>query len=68
MYYLTYEAGGDLVIGNPRILHFSVLVVEFESRRDEILNLFAKYENDQLLRAPSVCRHNSTRVDEGRKS
>ena len=36
---------------NPRI----VLVLEFEFRRDEILNLFLKkYKNDQLLRACSV--------------
>jgi len=32
------------------------------------LNLFAKIKKDQLLRAPSVGKHNSTRVDEGRKS
>ena len=47
-----------------------VLVREFESRRDEILNLFAKIikKEDQLLRAPSVGKHNSTRVEEARKS
>ena len=45
-----------------------VMVREFESRRGEILNLFAKIKKDQLLRAPSVSKHNSTRVDEGRKS
>ena len=45
-----------------------VLVREFESRRREILHLFAKIKKDQLLRAPSVGRHNSTRVDEGRNS
>ena len=46
-----------------------VLVREFESRRGEILNLFAKMKKkDQLLRASSVGKHNSTRVDEGRKS
>ena len=44
-----------------------VLVREFESRRGEILNLCAKIKKDQLLRAPSVGKHNSTRVDEGRK-
>ena len=46
------------------------LVLEFESRRREILNLFAKMEKkkDQLLKAPSVGRHNLTRVDEERKS
>ena len=52
--------------GSPRMI--AVLVREFESRRGEILNLFAKIKNDQLLRAPSVGKHNSTRVDEGRKS
>ena len=47
-----------------------VLVREFESRRGEILNLLAKKKKkNQLLRAPinSVGKHNSTRVDEGRK-
>ena len=39
--------------------------VEFESRRDQILNSFPQSKKDQLLRAPSVGRHNSTRVDEG---
>ena len=51
--------------GSPRML--LVLVREFESRRGEILNLFAKKKN-QLLRATSVGKHNSTRVEEGRKS
>ena len=45
-----------------------VLVREFESRRGEILNLFAKIKKDQLLKAPRVGKHNSTRVDERRKS
>ena len=45
-----------------------VLVLEFESRRGEIVNFFAEIKMDQLLRAPGVGRHNSTRVDEGRKS
>ena len=48
-----------------------VLVREFESRRGDILNLFAKKKKkkrDELLRAPSVGKHNSTAVDEGRKS
>ena len=31
-----------------------VWVREFETRRGEILNLFAKKKKDQLLRAPSV--------------
>ena len=44
------------------------LVRELESRRGEISNLYAKIKKDQLLRAPSVGKHNSTRVDEGRKS
>ena len=54
--------------GNPRML--LVLVREFEPRRGEIFGLFAKIKKDQLLRAPnnSVGKHNSTRVDEGRKS
>ena len=50
--------------GYPRIL--LALVLEFDAHRGEIL------KKDQLLRAPtinsSVGRHNSTRVDEGRKS
>ena len=44
------------------------LVGEFESSRGEILNLFAKIKKDQLLRAPTVGKHNSTRVHEGRKN
>ena len=53
--------------GSPRML--LVLVREFESRRGEILNLFEKKKKkDQLLRAPSLGKHDSTRVDEGRKS
>ena len=53
--------------GSPRML--LALVREFESRRGEILNLFAKKKKkDELLRAPSVGKHNSTRGDEGRKS
>ena len=43
------------------------LVLEFETYRGEILDLFAIIEKGQFLRAPSVGRHNSTRVDEGRK-
>ena len=43
-----------------------VSVREFECRRGEILNLFAKIKKDQQLRAPSVGRHNWTRVDEAR--
>ena len=52
--------------GNPRIL--LVLVREFESRRGGALKLLAKIKTDQLLRAPGVGIHYSTRVDEGRKS
>ena len=49
-----------------------VLILEFESYRGEILNLFAKkYPKDELLRAPinrdSVGWRDSARVDEGRK-
>ena len=45
-----------------------VLVRQFESRRGEILILFVKKkQKDQLLRAPSVGKRNSTRVDEGRE-
>ena len=45
-----------------------VLVCEFEPRHGEILNFICGNEKDQqLLRAPSVGKHNSTRVDEGRK-
>ena len=45
------------------------LVLEFESRRGEVLKLLAKIRKDQLLRAPtrSVSRLNSTRVDEEKK-
>ena len=54
--------------GSPRML--LALVREFESRRGEILNLFAKKKRKKikLPRAPSVGKHSSTRVDEGRKS
>ena len=52
--------------GNPRML--LVLVLEFESRRGEHLNVFAKIKKNQLLGARSVGRHNSTRVDERKKS
>ena len=45
-----------------------VFAREFESRRGEILNVFAKIKKDQLLRAPSVGKHNSTGVDEERNS
>ena len=50
-----------------------VLVREFESRRGEISNILSKKKRkekkgSQLLRAPSVGKHNSTRVDEGSKS
>ena len=45
-----------------------VSVREFESRRGEILNLFAKKNYQQLLRAPSVGKHSSTQVHEGKKS
>ena len=44
-----------------------VLVLELESRRGEILHVSAK-KKDQLLRAPSVGRHDSTRVNEATKS
>ena len=56
--------------GNPRNatrVGLLELVREFESRRGDNLNLFTKIINDQLLRAPSLGKHNSTRVDEGRK-
>ena len=54
--------------GSPRML-LLVWIREFGSRRGEILDLFAEIKKDQeLLRAPSVGKHNSTRVDEGRKS
>ena len=46
-----------------------VLVLELESRRSEIVNLFAKKKREKDLLAPinsSSGRHNSTRVDEGR--
>ena len=53
--------------GSPRVL--LALVLEFESRRGEVLKLLAKIRKDQLLRAPtrSVSRLNSTRVDEEKK-
>ena len=54
-------------MGSPRML-LLVLIREFESRPGEILNLLAQIKKDQLLRAPSMGKHNSTRVDEGRKS
>ena len=42
------------------LILYIVLVLEFESRRGKILNLLAKMEKDEPLRAPSVGRHNST--------
>ena len=65
---LIYSRSPRWTRGSPRML--LVLIREFESRRGQILNLFAKKKKkDQLLRAPSVGKkHNSTRVDEGRKS
>ena len=44
-----------------------VLTLEFESHLDGIVNLQKKKRNrNQLRRAPSVGRRNSTRVDERR--
>ena len=45
------------------------LVLEFESHRGEILSIFAKItkEEDQLLRAASVGRHNSIRRESMRE-
>ena len=52
--------------GYPRML--LALVLDFESHRDAILNSNElKNAKDQLLRAPSVGRRISMRVDEGRK-
>ena len=65
--YMSFIRSPRWTSGSPRML--LVLVRAFESRRGEILNLFAKTKKkDQLLRAPSVGKHHSTRVDEGRKS
>ena len=52
--------------GYPRTL---LVLLEFESHDGEILTLFSIITKDQLLRAPSVSRRNSTLlvVDEGRK-
>ena len=52
--------------GCPRMLLLVVLVLKLESRRGELESVCKKEEKDQLLRAPSVGRHNSTRVGEGR--
>ena len=57
---VDYSSGGHRILLLILIL-LMVLVREFESRRGEILNLFAKKKN-QLLRAPSVGKHNSTRA------
>ena len=68
--YLVYVYGGrpgGLTSGSPQML--LVLVREFESRRGEILKYICKKKKKkkgQLLRAPSVGKHNSTQVDEGR--
>ena len=53
--------------GSPRTL--LVLGREFESRPRARFCIYLqkqKQKKDQLLRAPSVGKHNSTRVDEGR--
>ena len=64
----TGRPGGLLLV----VSHVVVLVREFESRLREVLTLFTTKKNkkdQQLLTAPiSVGKHNSTRVDEGRKS
>ena len=62
--------GGLPYSGNPRMQPLIALVREFESRRGDILSLYAKIEsyNSLLLTAPSVGKHNSTKVDERRKS
>ena len=55
--------------GNPRMLVLIALVLEIEPRRVVRFRIYLQKKNkDQLLRAPSVGRHNSTRVDEGSKS
>ena len=54
---------------SPRML--LVLICQFKSRpraRFPIYQVFIKIKKYQLLRAPSVGMHNSTRVGEGRKS
>ena len=56
----------SLTSDSPRML--LVLVREFESRRVARVWIYLQKYNDQLLRSPSVGKHNSTRVDEGRKS
>ena len=67
MYRVAGRPGGLLIVVALEC-YVLALAREFESRREEILNLFAKIKKDQLLRAPSVGKHSSTRVDEGRKS
>ena len=67
--FISHSRSPRWTSGSPRML--LVLVREFESRRGEVLIYLQqqkKRKEDQLLRAPSVSKHNSTRVDEGKKS
>ena len=61
-------AGLHCCSGYPRMLLLAGLILKFYSHRGEILELFAKIKKEQQLRAHSVGRHNSTGVDEARKS
>ena len=55
--------------GCPRMLPVLLIVLVLENpRRDGSFNVFVKIDEDELLRAPTVGRHNSARVDEGRTS
>ena len=70
VYIILYSRSPRWTSGSPRMLLLSVR--EFESRRGEILNLFAKKKRRKRKgstaeSASSVGKHNSTRVDEGRK-
>ena len=66
--YKMYSRSPRWTSGSPRML--LVLVREFESRRGKISNLSAikKEGSTEVLRPPSMAKHNSTQVDEGRKS
>ena len=69
MHFEVYKPVAPVVCsGYPEMLLLILLVLEFESHRGEILRLFARIKKDQLLKASSVGRHKSTRVDEGRKA
>ena len=70
MQWLVSNGSPRWTSGSPRML-LLVLVREFESRRGDVLKLFAKTKKKGSTAEIVYCsvgKHNSTRVDEGRKN